>query len=1042
MPSTSSIKKGDMVRKIMDSQMVGIVLNIRWDEQLEVHMARVKFGNGVQTLPMDEIEPFGTESADMWEDLKSLRFGRSQAFRTLMTFERLRRPPTPISNTFGTARASFYPYQFKPLLKFLENPEQRVLIADDVGLGKTIEAGYILREWQARHPIRNVLIIVPARLRTKWKHELKNRFGENYEIVGAQDIRKELKAVMRGKDLSDFQWISSYETMRIPDLIDLFKEVRPSLDLLIMDEAHRARNRKTSQYRIARAVSDCADAIAFLTATPIQTGLDNLYSLVNLLEPDKYGSFREFEELVEANRPIVRACHLVSRGFLKEAASELDRLKEYRLTRSLTEDPYFKDLVDRLYNGDPSDRRKLVRLQRDLNDFSLTGHLISRTRKTEVMENWPVRLAQNPTIKLSDDERAIYNAVRIITRLLHPTASSWGQSMAGLMAFRYTASCIPAAADYLQARLKEGNDFLNMRIPQKEVEVEVLEEEGSIDWDSQYEVLIHKDRIMEQVKEILSRRPAPGADIKFKAFYGALQEIWSDDEANGRHHRKVVVFSFFKRTLWYLEQQLKHKGVPNFIIHGDVSFEERDERIEKFLESSKYNVLLSSEVGGEGIDLQKASVVVNYDLPWNPMVVEQRIGRIDRIGQHAKRLVIINLVSDETIEERILLRLYQRIGLFKESIGELDDILGPVEVRDLMIDALRGELTEEQVEEQLERTAQAAERKKDEAARLSKEVDGLLAADQAFLDEIDHLVKHRRLPSAEDLQEMLMQLLESKHSGIRFEEKSSGKPALLYLGTALSALQNWSSRFGTEGVGLCMRAQQGPVPVTFNADVAMEHPRAEFIQSRHPLIQFAIHVIENDQIRNSGAFRLNVESSSLLPGLWVLGIWGIALHGSRSENRLEAVACRVEDGELLIGDDVEELLVACLSNSCDLDPVPPLESDVLQSCESKLKSHFDQKYAEIVKDAKETDERRFARLRATWEQTLTARRDAMKKRLDDLIARGANEFAIRMTQANLDKREEALRSKLKEFEENIAFKQSYRDVAVGLVLVQNSVSNT
>ena len=241
-------------------------------------------------------------------------------------------------------------------MKFLE-PESANPIADDVGLGKTIEAGYILREWRARQGLTNVLVVVPARLKPKWQQELKQRFEENFDLVDSREIKTVLNRVMRGGELPEFNWIASYETLRSRKMVSLMDEVRPALDLLIMDEAHRVRNRKTNQHRCADILKDCADAIVYLTATPVQTGIDNLYTLVRLLMPDTFESRMMFDEVTEANRPIIRACQMLSRGELQEAAVELERLGTQRLTASLMNDAYFQDVIRRLRTIDKGSRR-------------------------------------------------------------------------------------------------------------------------------------------------------------------------------------------------------------------------------------------------------------------------------------------------------------------------------------------------------------------------------------------------------------------------------------------------------------------------------------------------------------------------------------------------------------------------------------------------------------------------------------------------------------------------------------------------------------
>lgn len=1028
-------EKGVTVRSLNNPLLLGVVQATYWDDQLQEEYLEILFGTGIRCLPSSEVEVFNAENGGLWDDLVRLRLGHATSFHTFMTFERLRSPPSPITSAFGTARATFYPYQFKPLLKFLENPSQRILVADDVGLGKTIEAGYILREWRARHEVENVLVVVPARLQTKWKRELELRFDEDFEIVRSGEFRQVLHHLSLGRELPSFNWIVSYESVRSLDLVNMIEDLQPGIDLLIMDEAHRVRNRNTNQYKVAKALSECADAIVFLTATPVQTGLTNLYSLVNLLEPARFGYETNFQSMVDANRPIVRAGIQLRAGQFAEAINSLKQLQGNRFTRALFDDDYFKNVFDRITLAEFSDREALVKLQRDLSDFSLMGYLISRTRKIEVQEKWPKRTAQSPPIRLTDDEKAIYQAVRLITRLLHPEKSVWGQSMISLMAFRYTASCIPAAAKYLRNRLNEGGFVPKTGLWFDEVERDVLEDLSIINGNA---AVTSTNKIAELVHEILRRCPNPGEDSKFRAFLKALRELWKDDQKRGEPDRKIVVFAFFKGTLNYLQEQLEDRDISCQLIHGDVPLPERQDRIEDFLESPEINVLLSSEVGGEGLDLQKASVVVNYDLPWNPMVVEQRIGRIDRIGQMAERLVVINLPTTETIEEEILYRLYDRIGIFEDTIGEIDDILGPKDIQNLMVRALQGRLTERELEEQVRLTLDAALRKKDQAGRLSKEVDALLAADQAFLDEIHNLQKRQRLPSAQDLKTLLMGVLERQFSGIQLAKTERKEILRLHLGhDAINQLRNWGRFYNQDGQRLAIRGEQGGIPVTFDAKTAMEHPRVEFVQARHTLIQFALYLLENDKVRGRSAFGLEIEGGGLPSGHWILGIWGVDLESTRArkEHRLEVVACRAEDGELLVGSEADDILIACLDRGKNLDPIPEIPVEALAECTRLIKHHFRQRYSHIVALDRESEQRRMARVKATWQQTLTTRYETSLHRLEGLARRGAKPVAIRLAGDQVKKRKAELDHKLAEFSERPIRKEANREVLAALVKI-------
>ena len=291
---------------------------------------------------------------------------------------------------------------------------------------------------------------------------------------------------------------------------------------------------------------------------------------------------------------------------------------------------------------------------------------MSRTRKAEVLQNRTVRSALTVRFQLSSVERDFYDSVAELCQVVRPDLSGWGRAMAALQAFRATASCIPAAAKRFREKLEQGRAIIEGLAD----EFDEDQENGSRIADLLGE---RSRRIQERLDEVTSAIDRlTEEDTKYEDLKRSLFDIWKEDDSTGSAPRKVVLFAFFKPTLGHLRERLREDGITCQLISGDVAIPEREDRIDEFANDPEIRVLLSSEVGSEGLDLQFASVVVNYDLPWNPMVVEQRIGRIDRIGQAAPRIVILNMVAADTIEDRILGRLYERIGIFKESIGEID----------------------------------------------------------------------------------------------------------------------------------------------------------------------------------------------------------------------------------------------------------------------------------------------------------------------------------------------------------------------------------
>jgi hypothetical protein len=282
-----------------------------------------------------------------------------------------------------------------------------------------------------------------------------------------------------------------------------------------------------------------------------------------------------------------------------------------------------------------------------------------------------------------------------------------------------------------------------------------------------------------------------------------------------------------------------------------------------------------------------------------------------------------------------------------------------------------------------------------------------------------------------------MQVLETRYSGVSLNENQSRRPATLYLGTSVvQQFQEWVRRYGGDGQRVAGRAQQGHLPVTFDADVAMQHPACEFIQARHPLIQFVVDRIQHDAARSPGAFALLVDSDEVREGTWILGIWGIELKASRPEHRLEVVACRLDDSEVLVGEEADALLVACLSSSADLDPIPRVQSGQIAICCDRIQNAFALRYSRTIRETQDTEERRTARLRATWEQTLTSRRDAARRGLEELLKKQARPFAIQMAEARLAKHELALRAKLQEFKTSPKPQATSREIAAALIQVR------
>ncbi|MDD2454453.1 MAG: DEAD/DEAH box helicase, partial [Synergistaceae bacterium] len=236
---------------------------------------------GLTSVLEEDIQSFNPERGPQSDFLES-NFSGYEEFLRLVTVNRLSKGQ-PIKNTlyaFNASRTRFYPYQFKPLVKFLDSEKYRVLICDEVGLGKTIEAGLILTEFKARFTANRILVVCPSGLREKWQNELKRRFDEEFQIFRSRDFMQMLDRYEEMPERVKLNGIVSLETIRSRRILARLKEVSPDFDMVIVDEAHHLRNPGRKQWHAGTFLSENATAMVMLTATPVQLGRENLFNLL------------------------------------------------------------------------------------------------------------------------------------------------------------------------------------------------------------------------------------------------------------------------------------------------------------------------------------------------------------------------------------------------------------------------------------------------------------------------------------------------------------------------------------------------------------------------------------------------------------------------------------------------------------------------------------------------------------------------------------------------------------------------------------------
>jgi len=500
-----------------------------------------------------------------------------------------------------------YAHQSAVAKKALRDMGGATLLADETGLGKTIEAGLVTKELLLRGLARRVLVIVPASLLSQWRGEMRDKF------------RLEFKVVRVPSDLADEPplVLCSYATIRGKKGVGPMLRER-EVDLLICDEAHHLKNRGTQQHRAVSRVRK--KYVLLLSATPFHNKLLELKNLLDILKPGLLGSTRAF-----------------NRQYVDEK--------------------------------DPRQPRNLHHLR------GLLGEVMIRNRRGEVSVKLPPRRAAICHVELSEDEQAFYDDLtEFVTGEVRERAAEGerGQRFATVLALinlqRSLCSSPHAVAGSL-GRLA-SSDLLPMDIAER-LGGMAERARGLTRW-----------RKAEAVEEILEQ--APG---------------------------KLVVFCEFLATIRELVARLKAKGIQAVPYHGQLSSQEKTRALERFRDEAR--VLIASRAGAEGLNIQFCSQVLNFDLPWNPMIVEQRIGRVHRLGQ-TKTVTVFNLSVKGTIEARVLELLTHKLRLFTAVLGEVDLILGALHsersFEDLLRDAWLKGVADGRLDEALDRFGEELEK--------------------------------------------------------------------------------------------------------------------------------------------------------------------------------------------------------------------------------------------------------------------------------------------------------------------------------------------
>ncbi|MFO7727557.1 MAG: SNF2-related protein [Desulfonatronovibrio sp.] len=506
-------------------------------------------GNGISS-DLEMVTPASIEEYNLVLDAIRLRF--KETFDHLLCLGSL-------DNITSLA------YQEETARKVLKTFRGRGLLADEVGMGKTIEACMVIKEYMMRGMVKNVLVLTPTPLVSQWRQELGSKFYLDFRSTDDPDFRGEEKGFWQAPRI-----VASINTAKS-------KKHFPTVtgrdwDLVIIDEAHHLKNRNTLNWKLANTLKK--RFLLLLTATPVENNLMELYNLITLLKP----------------------------GQLKTASA----FKEEFMTR-----------------GDPTDPKNRARLR------GLLDQVMIRNTRAVANIHIPPRFAETIRIHPTKAETELYARISWLVRDIYSSSKRKNKMM--LKHILAMAGSSPAALKKALSKTN-GNDALFAR---------------------------HK----EEMGKILELSDSMVETGKNKAVLDLIEKT----------SEKVIIFVQYRATLDYLSDIFQRRGIKTSLFHGSMPNPEKDQEIEKFKNDN--NVLLTTELGGEGRNLQFCHRMINYDLPWNPMRIEQRIGRIHRIGQE-NQVLIYNLCAADTIEDYILEILDKKINMFELVVGEIDMIVG------------------------------------------------------------------------------------------------------------------------------------------------------------------------------------------------------------------------------------------------------------------------------------------------------------------------------------------------------------------------------
>lgn len=576
--------------------------------------------------------------------------------------------------SLSIARVDPLPHQLEAVYDyFLRLPRIRFLLADDPGAGKTIMAGLLIKELKIRGLVRRVLVVTPANLTFQWQRELKDKFREQFEIIRGDVLRANYGSnpwQERTQVITSVSWVSRVEDARESLL-------RSRWDLIIVDEAHKmsaySPDKKTLAYQLGEALSEMTDHFLLMTATPHKGDPQNFCLFLELLDRDVYGDVKSLEKAMER----------------REAPFYLRRVKEALVTFPDPETGTVKTLFT---------KREVQTAEFQIDDEELDFY----DTLTRYVEDQSIKAAADDSAR----GRALGFTMAMLQRRFASSLYAVRRSLERMKEKREKILADPAGYRQAQMLRRIPDDFVDLpEEEQEEILAELEEVVASVDPMALRSEILHLGKLIDQAQQ-LERREVESKLVKLREVI-TRQGVFADPKM------KLLIFTEHKDTLDYLAGKLRDCGLTVTQIHGGMKIGDRDTPGTRIYAEREFRedcqVMVATEAAGEGINLQFCWFMINYDIPWNPVRLEQRMGRIHRYGQE-KDCLVFNFVSTNTREGRVLQKLFERLRKIEDDLdprrtGTIFNVLGDIfpanQLERMLRDMYAHNLTEEVIKSRI-----------------------------------------------------------------------------------------------------------------------------------------------------------------------------------------------------------------------------------------------------------------------------------------------------------------------------------------------------